>query len=636
MARNKKYNIYRISIQWTILALLLYMVLRPLFDKSYLADFEAYCPFGGMQALSSFLVNNSLACTMTGTQIFMGLALIAGVFLLSKLFCSYVCPIGTFTEWLGRQGRRLKMNFVVRGWADRVLRILKYGLLFVVFYFSVNSSELFCRTFDPYYAAFTGFGHDVVWSYAIITLLMVIPGSFFIRQFWCKYVCPLSAASNIFTYGFVFLGIIALYLILTLLAGLAISWVWLLGALCLAGFLLESITLKSNWLPVFKITRESSTCTSCRKCDKACPMAIRIFDQPRVDHIDCHMCGDCITQCPEKDTLKINHRNLRWLPASATVLLIVLGFTFASFTDIPTVSVKWGSPEEMEAAEIYRQADLKNVKCYGSSMAFVNHMKEVEGVLGAETYVSDKSVKVWYNPAVISAEAIKQAIFTPVKEVVAAPSAKLAEIAFVEMGIDQFFDPGDAGLLSIKAEQSHGILAFETSFGEPVHAVFYFDEKLLSPEQIKAMIEQKIVSWKSANGEEAAARTHFKVADVSAIQKMSLTDYLNTVYEPVQLTFNGFDTYTTADLDTLKLDFPQAARPGMMDESWSLLSHVSNNRGVVGFETVFTPRGIALWITFADAMTSIEEIKSLLNEPDLKVHMSDGTQLEVSNPFHFD
>ena len=636
MARNKKYNIYRISIQWTILALLLYMVLRPLFDKSYLADFEAYCPFGGMQALSSFLVNNSLACTMTGTQIFMGLALIAGVFLLSKLFCSYVCPIGTFTEWLGRQGRRLKMNFVVRGWADRVLRILKYGLLFVVFYFSVNSSELFCRTFDPYYAAFTGFGHDVVWSYAIITLLMLIPGSFFIRQFWCKYVCPLSAASNIFTYGFVFLGIIALYLILTLLAGLAISWVWLLGALCLAGFLLESITLKSNWLPVFKITRESSTCTSCRKCDKACPMAIRIFDQPRVDHIDCHMCGDCISQCPEKDTLKINHRNLRWLPASATVLLIVLGFTFASFTDIPTVSVKWGSPEEMEAAEIYRQADLKNVKCYGSSMAFVNHMKEVEGVLGAETYVSDKSVKVWYNPAVISAEAIKQAIFTPVKEVVAAPSAKLAEIAFVEMGIDQFFDPGDAGLLSIKAEQSHGILAFETSFGEPVHAVFYFDEKLLSPEQIKAMIEQKIVSWKSANGEEAAARTHFKVADVSAIQKMSLTDYLNTVYEPVQLTFNGFDTYTTADLDTLKLDFPQAARPGMMDESWSLLSHVSNNRGVVGFETVFTPRGIALWITFADAMTSIEEIKSLLNEPDLKVHMSDGTQLEVSNPFHFD
>ncbi|MBV2246737.1 MAG: 4Fe-4S binding protein [Lentimicrobium sp.] len=636
MARNKKHNIYRISIQWVILALLGYMVLRPIFDKSYLADFEAYCPFGGMQALSSYLVSNSLACTMTATQIFMGLALVAGVFLLSKLFCSYVCPIGTFTEWLGRQGRKLKLNFVVRGWADRTLRILKYGLLFIVFYFSVSSSELFCRTFDPYYAAFTGFGHDVVWSYAIISLLLVIPGSFFVRQFWCKYVCPLSAASNIFTYGFVFLGIIALYLILTLLVGIAISWVWLLAALCLSGFLLESITLKSNWLPLFKVTRESSTCTSCRKCDKACPMAIRIFDQPKVDHIDCHMCGDCITQCPEKDTLKINHRNLRWLPASATLLLIGLGLAFASFTDIPTVSVIWGSSEEMDSAEIYRQSNLKNVKCYGSSMAFVNHMKEVEGVLGAETFVSDKSVKVWYNPAITSAEIIKQAMFTPVKEVITAPSAELIEIASVEIGIDQFFDPGDAGLLFIKAEQTHGILAFETSFGEPVHAVFYFDEQLLSPEKIKSMIEQKKVSWEMANGEETEARTNFKVADVSDIHRLSLIEYLNKVYEPVKLTFNGFDTYTSAQLDTLKLDFHQAAMPGMMDESWSLLSHVSNNRGVVGFETAFTPNGIALWISFVDSMTTGEEIRSIISEPELKVHLSDGTQQEVSNPFNFD
>lgn len=636
MAKRKKLNYYRIIIQWTVLALLLFMVLRPLVDKSYLADFEAYCPFGGMQALSSFLVNNSLACTMTGTQIFMGLALIAGVFLLSKLFCSYVCPIGTFTEWLGRQGRKLKMNFVIRGWADRVLRILKYALLFIVFYLTVTSSELFCRTFDPYYAAFTGFGHDVVWSYAIISLLLVIPGSFFIRQFWCKYVCPLSAASNIFTYGFVFLGIIALYLILTLLVGLAISWVWLLGALCLAGFLLESITLKSNWFPVFKVTRESSTCTSCRKCDKACPMAIRIFDQPRVDHIDCHLCGECIAQCPEKDTLKINHRNLRWLPAVATVVLVGLGLTFASFTDIPTVSVKWGSPEEMESAEIYRQSDLKNVKCYGSSMAFVNHMKEVEGVLGAETYVSDKSIKLWYNPLVTNAESIKRAIFTPVKGIITAPPAGLVEVSFIETGIDQFFDPGDAGLLSIKAEQTPGILAFETSFGEPVHAVFYFDEKQVSPDQIKMMIEQKKVSWKIANDEDAQAKTKFKVATVSEIKKLLLIDYLNAVYEPVELTFNGFDTYASNSLDTLQLDFHQALIPGMMDESWSLLSHLSNNRGVVGFETVFTSTGVVLWITFVDSMTSDEQIKALINQPELKVHMSDGSEQLVSNPFHFD
>ena len=107
MAKAKKKNFYRLALQWTILGLLLYMVIRPFIDKSYVADFEAYCPFGGLQALSSFLANNSLACSMTTTQISMGIALLAGVFLFSKLFCSYICPIGTFTEWLGWQGKQI-------------------------------------------------------------------------------------------------------------------------------------------------------------------------------------------------------------------------------------------------------------------------------------------------------------------------------------------------------------------------------------------------------------------------------------------------------------------------------------------------------------------------------------------------
>ena len=209
MAKPKKRNIYRLALQWTILGLLLYMVVRPFVDKSYVADFEAYCPFGGLQAFSSFLANNSLACSMTTTQIFMGLALLVGVFIFSKLFCGYICPIGTFTEWLGRQGRRFKMNFVIKGLADRLLRVFKYALLFTTFYFTLSSSELFCKTFDPYYAVFSGFSGDVVIGYAAMALLLSIPGSFFIRQFWCKYFCPLSAASNIFSFGFVSISLMA-------------------------------------------------------------------------------------------------------------------------------------------------------------------------------------------------------------------------------------------------------------------------------------------------------------------------------------------------------------------------------------------------------------------------------------------
>jgi polyferredoxin len=135
---------------------------RPFLDKSYIPDFEAYCPFGGMQSLASYFSVHSLACSMTTVQIALGIALILAVVLFSKLFCSYICPIGTFTEWMGTLGRKAKMHITLTGNTDRILRMLKYVLLYITFYFTVTASELFCRKFDPFYAAYTGFSGDVV------------------------------------------------------------------------------------------------------------------------------------------------------------------------------------------------------------------------------------------------------------------------------------------------------------------------------------------------------------------------------------------------------------------------------------------------------------------------------------------
>jgi polyferredoxin len=634
MAKSKKRNVYRLTLQWTILALLLYMVLRPFVDRAYVADFEAYCPFGGLQAVSSFMANNSLACSMTTTQIFMGLALLLGVFIFSKLFCGYICPIGTFSEWLGRQGKRFKMNFVIKGLADRLLRVFKYALLFVTFYFSVSSSELFCKTFDPYYAVFSGFSSDVVIGYAAMALLLAIPGSFFIRQFWCKYFCPLSAASNIFSFGFVFLGIVGLYVLLTLVFGLSIGWIWLLGALSLAGVVLETTRLKFGIFPIVKVTREADTCTSCRLCDKVCPMAIKISDQPKVEHIDCHLCGDCVTKCPEPNTLKFSHRNMNWLPALATVVLVVLGLSFASVTDIPTISLKWGTESQMADAGIYQQAGLKNVKCFGSAMSFANHMKELPGILGVEAFVSDHSVKVYYDKVVTSEMAIKEFIFTPVTRIISAPLPETADVSVAEFAVDQFFDPTDALMLSIRAAQNPGILAFETLFGEPVHAMFYYDAAVISQKEVTAVIEAKKVVWET-DGSESVAKTDFEVASISSRGKLSLDVYLSMMYEPVEMTFNGFEDYEATQMDSLRFDFPQAADPALTDMPWYILSHMSNNRGVVRFSVKATSKGFVLDLKFIPQLTDSATIVGQLNQPQLKVHLSDGTEETLDNPYRF-
>lgn len=634
MAKAKKRNFYRLALQWTILGLLLYMVIRPFIDKSYVADFEAYCPFGGLQALSSFLANNSLACSMTTTQISMGIALLAGVFLFSKLFCSYICPIGTFTEWLGWQGKRFKMNFVITGIADRLLRVLKYAILFITFYFSISSSELFCKKFDPYYALFSGFSSDVVMGYAVMALLLAIPGSFFVRQFWCKYICPLSAASNIFSFGFVFLGIVAVYTLLTLGFGLSIGWIWLLGALCLAGVILETTRLKFGIFPVVKVTRNADTCTSCRICDKVCPMAIKISDIPKVQHIDCHLCGDCVTSCPEPETLQFSKRKINWLPAAATVALVALGLAFASITEIPTISLKWGTSEQMSEASIYQQSGLKNVKCFGSAMSFANHMKELPGVLGVEAFVSDYSVKIYFDPSVTSETAIKEFMFTPVTRVIAAPLESQIRIAVAEFAVDKFFDPSDARLLAIKTSQNPGILAFETMFGEPVHTFIFYDSTIVTASEIAKLIEEKKVKWES-DGEQREASTGFKVASVEPKAGLSLSNYLKKMYEPVSMTFNGFDKYNVTHTDSLLLPFAKAADPSLSDMPWYLLSHISNNRGVIKFEIIPSDSGFMLSLVYVPEITGKDEIINQLNEPQLKVHLSDGSEQNLENPYRF-
>lgn len=123
------------------------------------ADVEAYCPFGGLQSLATFISSDTLACSMSVVQITMGIVLALAVMLFSKLFCGYVCPLGTLTEWMNELRKKMKIGFMVKTGSvgDKLLRAIKYILLFVIFYMTIRSSELFCKNFDPYYAFATGF-----------------------------------------------------------------------------------------------------------------------------------------------------------------------------------------------------------------------------------------------------------------------------------------------------------------------------------------------------------------------------------------------------------------------------------------------------------------------------------------------
>lgn len=631
--KSKKRNYFRIALQWLVVVLLGYMVIRPLVDPQYAANFESYCPFGGLQAISSYLVSNTLACSMTSMQMAIGLALILCIIFFSKLFCSYICPIGTFTEWLGKFGEKLKVRFTVKGFADRVLRIFKYALLFLTFYITIGASELFCRKYDPYFAVFNGFGGDTVLLYALIALAVVILGSFFIRQAWCKYLCPLGAATNIFANFILFAVLIGIYLLLTLVFKIYISWVWLLAAIVGLSYLKEAFMLRAEIFPLLKVTRNPDTCTLCRKCDKVCPMAIKVSESGWVNHIDCHLCGDCVVECPEKDVLRINRRNIRWVPPVAVILLTVAAFWFASVTEIPTINERWGTPQQLENAKVYEQSGIKNVKCYGSSMAFAEQMKEVKGVLGVETFIGSHTVKVYYDPSQITEEAVKKAIFTPSSVLLNMPAAK--QMSVMDVKIENYFDTFDEYYLEQLLSANPSVYGFSTSYGEPVSAKIYFDQAKLTTSKIIEIIQTPEITIKKKKGD-VVQELNFK-ADYSGNKAATIStkEFYESMIKPMDDKFNKFENYKAAEFSVYEIPVSPLNQE-TIDQLSYLESHLSNDAGVVAFKTVFTDDNVFADITFVTTKTKPSAIYKLLNSPKFTIYYNDGTSEEVDNAFKFD
>ncbi len=630
----KKQNWYKLIYQFAIIGILIFMVFRLLIDRAYAPDFEAYCPFGGIQALGSYMTMDSLSCSMTSTQIMMGVVLFIGIVLFSRLFCGYICPLGTIGEWIGKLGDRLKVRITLKGVADKALRLLKYVLLFITFYFTLKSSELFCKKFDPYYAAVSGFDTDVVLLWALIAIGALLIGSLFFRLFWCRYLCPLGALSATFKYSWWFLGAMAVYVIL-LLAGLNISYVYPLLIITAGGYILEIARMDKVRPDPVHITRNTDTCTSCGLCSDSCPQGIDVSSMEKVTHADCTLCGDCLHACPEKDTLQINKRNMKWLPAVVLGALIILGITAGSLFELPTISQKWGTEEQLANAGMFEMSGLKNIKCFGSSTAFANQMKNVECIYGVSTYVASHTVHILYDTAMYDDDKIQQLIFVPVKRVIEEPAADVSTIVYYTLTIDKFFDPLDATYLQHLLDQKTEAVGYQSDFACPVIVRIYFPKgKAPDRETLVKAIESKNLRF-TANETEFNVKLPYRVVTFDEnMGTLPRTEFAREMFMPTRSYFNEYDKYTP---DVLKGMPVRLGENAQLKQRYNyLISHLSNDGGIVGFETSLDEAGAEmLTLLYVDTLTVPEKIFGTLSADSLLLHYNDGTTGKVPSPFRF-
>ncbi|MCB2205196.1 4Fe-4S binding protein [bacterium] len=253
---------------------------------------EGFLPISALMSLY-YLVLGGGVHPVHPAGLFILLAFIVMSVLMKKSFCSWLCPVGTLSENIGEFGKKLfGRNFGVWRWLDYPLRSIKYllfGFLVYVVFFQMDVRSLGMFLDSPYNKVadvkmFLFFKDISRFSLVVIGVLMGL--SLFIRNFWCRYLCPYGA---------------------------------LLG---LAGL-----------LSPFRITRNADSCIDCAKCAKVCPNRIAVDKHRVVMSDECTSCMACVEACPVKETLQLkaapkSRFTLRptWVAAAvAGIFLLVTG-----------------------------------------------------------------------------------------------------------------------------------------------------------------------------------------------------------------------------------------------------------------------------------------------------------------------
>ena len=184
------------------------------------------------------------------------LALSALTLFLGRIFCGWVCPIGTLQEklYLASHCGIKRFNQRIPYRVHRWLKWLKYVVLLAVAalaFFALNSYYMgFCPVLAFAYPT------TIAWAGLATLLVVIVVSGFIVERFWCRYLCPYAAMLNLFMH---------------------------LG----------------NWarVPRLKVKRNIKTSLECFNCVNYCPMFIDIGYNESIESAECIQCQHCVRRC---------------------------------------------------------------------------------------------------------------------------------------------------------------------------------------------------------------------------------------------------------------------------------------------------------------------------------------------------
>ncbi len=261
---------------------------------------EGWLPIAGLLNLKYFLSTRRVPSIHPAALVLLS-AFLAMSWLFRRSFCSWLCPVGSFSEWLWKLGRgAFRRNWTLPRWLDLPLMSLKYLLLG---FFVYAAASMPAEAIDEFLRSPYGAVADVkmldFFRFLSITAAVVLATlalvSIFVRNFWCRYLCPYGA-----------------------LIGLVSA------------------------LSPLRIRRSPAACIDCAKCARACPSALPVDRLTQIRSVECTGCLECVSACPVEGALELRafarRRVPAWSVAAGVAAILLVTVAVARLTG------HWASP----------------------------------------------------------------------------------------------------------------------------------------------------------------------------------------------------------------------------------------------------------------------------------------------------
>ena len=207
------------------------------------------------------VIGGSFHFSAYADQLLLIVAVLPITILFGRFFCGYLCSFGAMGDLLWwASSKIIKKPIIVSAKTDRVLKWLKYVILFLAVVFVWTLAIPINSTYSPW-NVFGMYSTPKGWTDATALLsvggallLLIIVGDFLIERFFCKYVCPLGAIFAVLSY-----------------------------------------------FRLYRIKKPTGSCGACQLCTRKCSMGIQLKEMDQVKSGECIDCYRCVDVCPREN-----------------------------------------------------------------------------------------------------------------------------------------------------------------------------------------------------------------------------------------------------------------------------------------------------------------------------------------------